>query len=163
MTRLTTRAKERDKRRLGWAMLGVAEMCDYSLHTVKSRPAKVGDKLTTRNFGTGTRGFTASEDVSVAVCVLPGTELSFADEVRRISPWPWRRNVIAPQDRDLPAGQPRRSENPSRRTGIPGWSDRSADIPDTGSAGDSSSVACCCCRGESAPAGGLRLTASWRR
>jgi hypothetical protein len=56
-------------------------MCDYSLHSVKSRPAKVGDKLTTRNFGTGTRGFAASEDASVAVCVRPGTELSFADEV----------------------------------------------------------------------------------
>jgi hypothetical protein len=56
-------------------------MCDYSLHSVKSRPAKVGDKLTTRNFGTGTRGFAASEDENVAVCVLPGTELSFADEV----------------------------------------------------------------------------------
>jgi hypothetical protein len=26
-------------------------MCDYSLHTVKSRPAKVGDKLTTHRFG----------------------------------------------------------------------------------------------------------------
>src|ERR1700755_1323278 len=36
-------------------------MCDYSLHSVKSRPAKVGDKLTTRDFGTGTRGFAASE------------------------------------------------------------------------------------------------------
>ena len=47
-------------------------MCDYSLHNVKSRPAKVGDKLTTRNFGTGTIGFEASEDVGVAVCVLPG-------------------------------------------------------------------------------------------
>jgi len=56
-------------------------MCDYSLHSVKSRPAKVGDNLTTRNFGTGTRGFAASEDASVAVCVRPGTELSFADEV----------------------------------------------------------------------------------
>jgi len=56
-------------------------MCDYSLHSVKSPPAKVGDKLTTRNFGTGTRGFAASEDASVAVCVRPGTELSFADEV----------------------------------------------------------------------------------
>ena len=56
-------------------------MCDYSLLTVKSRPAKVGDQLTTRNFGTGTRGFSASEDASVAVCVLPGTELSFASEV----------------------------------------------------------------------------------
>ena len=56
-------------------------MCDYSLHNVKSRPAKVGDKLTTRNFGTGTIGFAASEDASLAVCILPGTELSFAGEV----------------------------------------------------------------------------------
>ncbi len=57
-------------------------MCDYSLHNVRSRPAKVGDQLTTRNFGTGTRGFAASEDAGIAVCVLPGTELSFAREVR---------------------------------------------------------------------------------
>ena len=41
-------------------------MCDYRLHSVKSRPAKVGDKLTTRDFGTGTRGFAASEDASMA-------------------------------------------------------------------------------------------------
>jgi hypothetical protein len=34
-------------------------MCDYSLHHVKSRPAKVGDKLRTVNFNTGTRGFAA--------------------------------------------------------------------------------------------------------
>ena len=57
-------------------------MCDYSLHNIKSRPAKVGDKLTTRNFNTGTRGFAAPEDVSTAVCVLPGTELAFASQVR---------------------------------------------------------------------------------
>ncbi len=56
-------------------------MCDYSLHNVKSRAAKVGDKLTTRNFGTGTRGFAASEDAGTAVCVLPGTELAFSREV----------------------------------------------------------------------------------
>jgi len=70
-------------------------MCDYSLHNVKSRLAKVGDKLTTRDFGTGTRGFAASEDVSVAVCVLPGTELSFANEVQRACVWPWIINVIS--------------------------------------------------------------------
>jgi hypothetical protein len=51
----------------------VFSMCDYSLHNVKSRPAKVGDKLTTRNFNTGTRGFAAPEVASTAVCVLPGT------------------------------------------------------------------------------------------
>ncbi len=52
-------------------------MCDYSLHNVMSRPAKVGDKLTTHNFNTGTRGFAAPEDVSTAVCVLPGTDPCF--------------------------------------------------------------------------------------
>ena len=66
-------------------------MCDYSLHSIKSRLAKVGDKLTTRDFGTGTRGFAASENPSVAVCVLPGTELAFAHEVERLPTrlWPW--------------------------------------------------------------------------
>ena len=57
-------------------------MCDYSLQSIKSRPAKIGDKLMTRNFGTGTRGFAASEDATIAVCVLPGTELSFSSEVK---------------------------------------------------------------------------------
>ena len=69
-------------------------MCDYSLHNVKTRPAKVGDRLTTRLFSLGTTGFSASEDASVAVCVLPGTELSFAEEVRRIRSWPWTTDVI---------------------------------------------------------------------
>jgi hypothetical protein len=70
-------------------------MCD-SLHHVKSRPAKVGDTLTTRNFRTGTRGFAASEDASMAVCLLPGTELSFANEVAysRSSFFDWRDRVI---------------------------------------------------------------------
>jgi len=56
-------------------------MCDYSLHNVASRPAKVGDKLTTRNFGAGTRGFSGPEDPATAVCVLPGTELAFSKAV----------------------------------------------------------------------------------
>ena len=56
-------------------------MCDYSLQHTMSRPAMVGDKLTTHNFGTGTRGFAASENSAVAVCVLPGTELAFSEEV----------------------------------------------------------------------------------
>src|SRR5688572_30288115 len=56
-------------------------MCDFSLHNVKSCPAKVGDKLTTHNFNTGTRGFAAPEDSTTAVCILPGTELAFSAEV----------------------------------------------------------------------------------
>jgi hypothetical protein len=56
-------------------------MCDFSLQSVRSRPAKVGDKLVTHNFGTGTRGFAAANDSELAVCLMPGTELAFAEEV----------------------------------------------------------------------------------
>jgi hypothetical protein len=57
-------------------------MCDYSLHSVRTRPAKVGEKLVTHNFGTGTRGFAAPEDCSMAVCVLSGTELAFETPIK---------------------------------------------------------------------------------
>jgi hypothetical protein len=58
-------------------------MCDYSLHFIASRPAKVGDKLVSTSFpNTSTRGFAAVGDRSVAVCLLPGTELSFEEEIR---------------------------------------------------------------------------------
>lgn len=71
-------------------------MCDFSLQSVKSRAAKVGDKLTTRNFGSGTRGFAASEDANIAVCVLPGTELSFSNEVACQSTglFTWRKKLM---------------------------------------------------------------------
>ena len=63
---------------------------------VRSRPARIGDKLTTRDFGMGTRGFAASEDANLAVCVLPGTELSFAGEVSclPVGLLAWREKVI---------------------------------------------------------------------
>ena len=61
-------------------------MCDYSLQYVRSRHAKVGDRLTTRDFGTCTRGFAAAEDARVAVCVLPGTELAFSSAVTVANP-----------------------------------------------------------------------------
>ena len=83
-------------------------MCDYSLLNVRSRPAKVGDKLTTRDFGTGTRGFAGAEDRAVAVCVLPGTELAFSSAVtiykislrHRLE----GRNTMS-RDGNLPAGE----------------------------------------------------------
>jgi hypothetical protein len=56
-------------------------MCDYSLHSVRSRPARIGDRLVTKDFGTGTRGFASVTDPATAVCVLPGTELAFARTV----------------------------------------------------------------------------------
>src|SRR5580704_17282945 len=57
-------------------------MCDYSLHNVKSRPAKVGEKLKTQLFNLGTRGFASPEDANTAVCVLPGTELACTAPIR---------------------------------------------------------------------------------
>jgi hypothetical protein len=58
-------------------------MCDYSLHNVASRPAKVGDKLVVTDFPKSiTRGFTAVGEADVAVCLPPGTELTFEDNVR---------------------------------------------------------------------------------
>jgi hypothetical protein len=69
-------------------------MCDYSLHHVSSRPAKVADKLvTTELVKPGIRGFAAVGELGaklvihdsppgVAVCLLPGTELAFDDDVQ---------------------------------------------------------------------------------
>jgi hypothetical protein len=64
-------------------------MCDYSLHGVRNRPAKVGEKLVTTDFGTGTRGFAGADDLSTAVCLLPGTELAFSTGISQ-SDWTLR-------------------------------------------------------------------------
>jgi len=72
-------------------------MCDYSLHLVASRPAKVGDELVSTDFqGSFTRGFAAIGEPEVAVCLLPGTELAFAKEVEyeRGFPLLWKRQRI---------------------------------------------------------------------
>jgi hypothetical protein len=64
-------------------------MCDYSLHAVASRPAEAGDRLISTAFPrTVTRGFAAECDRTVAVCLLPGTELGFDQEVR-FRRWFW--------------------------------------------------------------------------
>jgi len=57
-------------------------MCDYSLHHVASRPAKVEDKLVVTKFSNSiTRGFAAVGEPYVAVCLLPGTEIAFDQNV----------------------------------------------------------------------------------
>ena len=58
-------------------------MCDYSLRNVASRPARVGDKLVSTSFPTSsTRGFAAIDEPNVAVCLLPGTELAFEENLK---------------------------------------------------------------------------------
>jgi hypothetical protein len=67
-------------------------MCDYSLHSVASRPARLGEELVTTSFrATATRGFAAVDQSEVAVCLRPGTELAFADEVDWDRPFRWFR------------------------------------------------------------------------
>ncbi len=57
-------------------------MCDYSLHHVATRPAKVGDKLVTTKFNNSiTRGFAGVGEPHTAVCLLPGTEVAFEQNV----------------------------------------------------------------------------------
>lgn len=67
-------------------------MCDYSLHAVATRPAKAGETLITTTFrGTSTKGFASVSEPEVAVCLLPGTELAFTDNVQYDSRWFWTR------------------------------------------------------------------------
>ncbi|TMJ49331.1 MAG: hypothetical protein E6G85_21505 [Alphaproteobacteria bacterium] len=85
-------------------------MCDYSLHAVASRPAEVGETLVTTTFrGTSTRGFASERDPGVAVCMLPGTELAFTENVKYDNRWIWTKTInsrvgkfgkIDPQVRD---------------------------------------------------------------
>ena len=57
-------------------------MCDYSLQHLANRPAKVGDRLVSTKFANSiTRGFSAVGEPNVAVCILPGTELVFDQDV----------------------------------------------------------------------------------
>src|SRR5947209_17080956 len=57
-------------------------MCDYSLHHVATRPARVEDKLVATKFPNSiTRGFAAVGEPNVAVCLLPGTEIAFDQNV----------------------------------------------------------------------------------
>jgi hypothetical protein len=52
------------------------------LHLVASRAAKAGDELVTTKFDNSfTRGFAAIGEPNVAVCLLPGTEVGFEQDV----------------------------------------------------------------------------------
>ncbi len=58
-------------------------MCDYSLGLVKSRPARVSDRLVTTGFkNTVSRGLASVTEPNVAVCLLPGTEVVFDKKAR---------------------------------------------------------------------------------
>jgi hypothetical protein len=57
-------------------------MCDYSLESIATRAANVGDQLVSARFGESiTRGFAAPGESHIAVCLRPGTEISFERDV----------------------------------------------------------------------------------
>lgn len=57
-------------------------MCDYSLQAFKSRSARVGDRLETKRFSSGSTGLIESGGCGdEAVCLLPGTEVEFAGPI----------------------------------------------------------------------------------
>ena len=63
-------------------------MCDYSLHQVSSRPARVGENLvSTRFISSVTHGFAAVNEPNVAICLLPGTEVAFEKEIEFDQSW----------------------------------------------------------------------------
>jgi hypothetical protein len=69
-------------------------MCDYSLHAVESRPAQVGEKLISTSFrASSTSGFAAQDNREVAICLLPGSELAFEDDVKFYHRWIWTKST----------------------------------------------------------------------
>ena len=104
-------------------------MCDFSLQNVRSRPAKVGDKLVTRDFGTGTRGFAAwtirigglraagnGAGLRRRRCVPAGRPARMEDQDNQ------------PPNRHLSSGQQGQVGGASRRARISRWAHRAADV-----------------------------------
>ena len=69
-------------------------MCDYSLHALATRPAEVGETLISttfpRHIDPRLRFRTRA---AVAVCMLPGTELAFAEDVKYDNRWIWTKTI----------------------------------------------------------------------
>lgn len=58
-------------------------MCDYSLHAVAARPAEAAETLVSTRFQTGgTGGFANPQNLQVAVCLRPGTEIAFEKDAQ---------------------------------------------------------------------------------
>jgi hypothetical protein len=69
-------------------------MCDYSLHAVQSRAATAGEELISTSFRqASTSGFAARDNREIAICLLPGTELAFEQEVKFYHRWIWAKKT----------------------------------------------------------------------
>jgi hypothetical protein len=52
------------------------------LHAIATRSAEVAETLVSTNLSTGTHGFASPGDPKVAVCLRPGTEIAFENDVQ---------------------------------------------------------------------------------
>jgi hypothetical protein len=96
-------------------------MCDYSLHSVATRPAQIEDRLVTTKFKKSiTRGFAAVGEPQVAVCLLPGTEIVFDENVEREPSFGIGHSTSrAPQRYLINAGRRERAAAPAKRQSGP--------------------------------------------
>ena len=120
----------------------LADWCPQREKRKLTRPAQVGDKVIARLFKSGTRGFCAPEDKSVAVCLLPGTIVLHGRTVTAGAFVAVNHERDKLQDRDLPSD--RLATNPAIHHDalrIPGWTDCSLDVPGRGSNGHGSPLA----------------------
>ena len=101
-------------------------MCDYSLHLVANRPARVGDELVSTRFRNPlTRGFVAIGEPDVAVCLLPGSEVAFEARrgMRRRIPL-FSRSKSQAEGRALPGRSILTSRLRITTAGVSRWGDR---------------------------------------
>jgi hypothetical protein len=59
-------------------------MCDYSLEVYRSRPARVGERYVSNRFPSGTIGFVAPGDQSVAICMECGMQIALSNLPNRL-------------------------------------------------------------------------------
>jgi len=75
-------------------------MCDYSLESLASREAQVGDVIVSCSFRTTTtRGFCSPGEPEVAVCLRPGTELAFENPVQTSGIWGYVEQALSAESR----------------------------------------------------------------
>jgi hypothetical protein len=83
LTDAATKGSQEGSEIAGRQFIRSASMCDYSLHAVANRPAELAETLVSTKFpNTTTRGFAAPDNPNMAVCLRPGTELAFEDDVQ---------------------------------------------------------------------------------
>ena len=76
-------------------------MCDYSLHAIAARPAEAAEMLVSTRFQTGgTGGFASLQNMQVAVCLPPGTEVAFEEDAQT----GMRETIDAGQGPEQPVG-----------------------------------------------------------